>query len=187
MWKQKRKIYNDELIYMKGKIVFLLVLAVTVYSCKEDYIKMLPGSWRVVKVKDHAVDSTILYSQMAIDTMGKGHDDATNMRIYGFVNMDSARKSMQALHDKTVAEKDSVDKSTLFTFRKDGMAVITFGGSKDSSHWKLDDANNLLVEDYQMGPGEVLKWKIAALDKKELKLLFNAKGDTIMVTFKREQ
>jgi hypothetical protein len=172
---------------MKVRILYVLLFSCAIFSCKEDNMKYLPGTWRAIKVQNHDIDSTIANGQLFIDTMGKGHDDAANMRIYGFANIDSARKIMQQLHDEAVAAQDSANNSTVFTFRKDGIAVIVFGGRTDSSKWTLDNANNLIVEDYQVSPGEVLKWKIAELTKSELKLIFKVVGDSTIVTFKRDE
>jgi hypothetical protein len=167
---------------------YLALLVFTLFSCKDDNMKYLPGKWRAVLYQNRDVDSLFAYGQLYIDTMGKGNDDQTNIRIYGTANMDSMRKIMQQGHDEAItAQKEQVN-NMVFSFLKDGKAIISFGGRVDTNKWTVDNENNVIVETMDPGsPKEILKWKVRGLSKNELKLRFMQETDSTIVTFKREE
>jgi hypothetical protein len=172
---------------MKSLKILILMLPLFVFACKSDRKQLLPGTWKVEKWVNGGVDSFFLKAQMYIDTMGKGHDDATNIAIYGTANMDSMRTVLQHQYEQAKALQEEAMKNAVFTFRKDGTADVTLAGKKNTGKWVMDNENGLILEEGGFGEQNVMsKYNIVALSDKELTLRFYEEGDSSTVTFRRE-
>jgi hypothetical protein len=173
---------------MHNKTILIILFSINILACKEDNIKYLAGKWRAVKYQNYELDSIFTNGQAFIDTMGKGDNDSAMMHIYGFTNMDSARKSMQQLHDEAIAAQNEQIKKTLFIFQSNGLALVSFGGQTDSNKWTVDNERNLIIEPMdKAAAGQILKLKIVTLDKEEMTLRFKENTDSSTVTFRRDE
>ncbi len=168
--------------------ILVLFLIVFLFACKGGgQEKLIEGKWYAVHLENPAMDSFFRKSQEYIDTMGKGHDDATNLQIYGVANMDSVRRAMQVQHDSAKQMQDDAVTRTIFTFMKGGIAEITMAGITDSCKWLLDNDNGLIFEELGAGHNQaVSRYHIVELSENELKLRFYEEGDSSTVTFNHQ-
>ena len=170
---------------MKRTTVFLLLLSLVLFSCKRSKREMIIGKWQAVKLENQDIDSFFIKSQTFIDTMGKGHDDLTNMRIYGATNMDSIRHILQVQYDSAKAIQAASVTNTTFNFRKDSMLIISFSGNLDSSKWHFNDAGALVLDELNgYGPGDKIKIEIITLADTVMKLKFIENNSISTVTFR---
>ncbi len=153
---------------------------------------MLEGKWFAVKQENAGMDSFFVKSQEYIDTMGKGHDDATNIAIYGVANMDSVRRVMQIQHDSARKMHEMAVSRTAFAFMPDHFARVEMAGEVDTCKWLLDNDNGLILEEQIEGNYMIIsRYQIVELTKDELKLRFyeEVEGmgiDSSTVTFNRQ-
>jgi hypothetical protein len=171
---------------MKRNAIFLVLLSAILYACNGNK-QMLVGTWRVVDWENPYYDSFFTNAQKYIDTVGKGHDDSTNMRLYGVANMDSMRHVLQLQYDSAKSMQEGSVSNTVFTFFKNGRGQITLAGKTDSCKWLLDNDNGLILEEAGGGNNQaVSRYHIVALTEKELKLRFFEEGDSSTVTFSHD-
>lgn len=171
---------------MKRTIILLLLCTVIVSACKHDKKSMITGKWHAVKLENPEMDSFFIHSQAYIDTVGKGHDDATNKELYGVANMDSMRRVLQGQYDSTKKMQTDAVTNTIFQFRKDSIAVLSFSGVTDSSKWFFDADGDLVLRDMHPGSDETVKMQVLELSESVLKLRFEENGASSTVTFHPE-
>ena len=164
----------------------LLILSLLFFSCNNKK-QMLVGTWKVVKWDYPTRDSFFSKTQSYIDTMGKGHDDAANIAIYGVANMDSLRKLLQVEHDSAKAIQENAAANAMFVFMKDGTVTLNLNGTADTGKWLIDNDGALLIEEKGFGnPQGNSKYKLITLTDVQLILGVYNEGDSSTVTFKRE-
>lgn len=130
------------------------------------------------------LDSFYRNTQNFIDTFGKGHDDATNIQIYGVANVDSMRQLLQMQHDSARATQADAVTQTFFTFRRDSVALLSFSGALDSSKWSVDASGNLVLSEMSpSGPAETMTMEILSLTDTVMKLKMHENNVTSTVTF----
>jgi len=171
---------------MKRVTICLLLLSLVVFSCKRKKRDMLIGTWHAVKLENPDMDSFFINSQAYIDTVGKGHDAATNMQLYGVANMDSMRIILQRQYDSTKALQMNSVTNTVFKFRKDSVVILSFNGAVDSSKWYFDSDGALILDQLNSGGGDKARLEIMALSDTALKLKFQENGSNSIVTFHPE-
>ena len=170
---------------MRVAIISVLCCGALLFSCKGDRKHLIARTWHVVKWENPYNDSFFTNAQAYIDTMGKGHDDATNIALYGVANMDSMRHILQAQYDSAKAIQTKAANETLFNFRKDGIAEVTIDGKVNTGKWIMDDANGLILEETGFGnPAGISKYNIVSLTEQQLVLRFYGENDSSTVTFK---
>jgi hypothetical protein len=148
---------------------------------------MIIGKWHAVKLENPDMDSFFIKSQIYIDTIGKGHDDSTNLRLYGVANMDSMRHILQAQYDSAKAMQYAAVTNTTFNFRKDSIVILSFNGSVDSSKWSFDKDGELVMADLNgQNAGDKIKMEIVTLADTVLKLKFKENTSVSTVTFHPE-
>lgn len=149
---------------------------------------MLIGSWHATQLINPQMDAMIKEGQDYIDTMGKNTDAATNRDLYGIENLDSMKHILQMQLDSIKRmQQDAVDQ-TRFQFRKDGVAVLTFTGSKDSTRWYFDDDGSLMLDELkEKGAGDKIRMQVLDLNDSILKLKFVDNGSNSTVIFHADQ
>jgi hypothetical protein len=166
----------------------LLLLPIMLWACtsgKNDKRKLLTGVWHANKLENKDMDSFFLNTQTYIDTIGKNSTDEVNKRVYGVTNMDSMRKILQSQYDSAKNMQMDAVKNTIFDFRADSTALLTFNGSIDSSTWTITPAGELVITELHPieGESEHVTMEILGLTDKELKLRFAENGAYSTVTF----
>jgi hypothetical protein len=169
---------------MKKILVCIAFVPVLLTSCKRHKKDMIIGQWQAFHLQNAQMDSEMLTGQKFIDTVGTHTDAATNMQLYGVANMDSMRHIMQQQMDSMKIIQEEAIKNTVFNFRKDGMAILTFSGRTDSAKWHYDEEGNAIVLDIMQGQDDTkLDMEVAALSDTLLKLKFVENGSASTVTF----
>lgn len=185
---------------MKNTPVYLLFLLMLLCSCKQDRKKLLTGKWHVVKFENNLqlivgkwnavqmanpeLDSFFINGQNYIDTVGKKNDPATNIRLYGTANMDSMRIMLQKQFDSAKNMQNSGVTTTSFYFGDDGVAILSFHGTIDSSAWGIDSLGYLVFDDLnEASKGEKVRMEIIEVSDTVLKLKFRENNVYSIVTF----
>jgi hypothetical protein len=168
---------------MTNSIIGLFVIAMLFFACKQGGKQTLIGSWHAVRLENPDMDSFFANSQKFIDTMGKSGNNEANLRTYGTTNMDSMRKSMQAQYDSVKNMQEGSLLRTVFHFRKDSVAILSFNGNTDSARWHVEN-NQLVLDDLNKETqGQKLHMDILSLTDTVLKLKFQENGASSTVTF----
>jgi hypothetical protein len=173
---------------MKRTIALFFLLTVVFFACKtrssSDYKQKILGTWHAVRMENADMDSFFLNSQHYIDTVGKNNDDATNIRLYGVANMDSMRKILQLQYDSAKNMQNDAVVHTIFTFRPDNVAVLTFSGAVDSSKWGIDTSGKLVLSEMNPnGPVETMSMDILMLNDTVMRLKMMENNTFSTVTF----
>ena len=171
---------------MKKTFVYVMAVPVLLTACqmKRNKKDMIVGQWQASRLENAQMDSGLILGQKFIDTVGKNSDAATNFKVYGTSNMDSLRHVMQQQLDSMKIAQDEAIKNTIFNFRKDGMAILTFSGRTDSAKWHYDQEGNSIVLDITQGQDNTkLNMDVAAISDTVLKLKFVENGASSTVTF----
>ena len=172
---------------MKRQTVYLILLMVLMLACKGRKRDALVGTWHAIKLENPEMDSFFKNSQAYIDTVGKNHDAATNIELYGVANMDSMRKFLQQQYDSTKAMQMDAVAHTVFKFRKDSIVELFFNGGIDSSKWYLDKDGALILNDLNAQSAEdKARMEIVELSGSVLKLRFRENNSSSVVTFRQE-
>ena len=173
---------------MKQARLVLLSFAILFAACSPGVRERLIGSWRADSVQKASMDSFFQKSQRYIDTVGKNNDPETNMRLYGVTNMDSVRRLLQQQFDSAKALQINAVTNTVFKFRKDSVAVLSFNGNLDSSKWSVENNNTILMQDMNGGKaeGDRVKMDILVLTDKMLKVKLVEDTEVSIVTFHPE-
>ena len=171
---------------MRNRVyIWLLSIPVILFSCKNDKKSTLTRTWYATNLENPLMDTMMKQGQMFIDTVGKNTDAATNAATYGVTNMDSLRHVLQTQFDSVKHLQDEALKQTVFTFRKDGIALLAFSGRTDSAKWMLDKDGNLILDEITAsGRGNKIKMEVVELNNDQLKLKFNVNNSSSTVTFK---
>lgn len=169
------------------KTIILLAIPVLLFSCKRTTKDKLTGTWRATSLVNHQMDTVMMQSQQFIDTLGKSTDTVANTQLYGTSNIDSLRKSLQGQLDSIKKMQDAAVKGTVFEFRKDGTALLSFSGKKDSTKWSLEDDSTLVLDELkEKGAGDNVKMQILQLTDTALQLRFMENNSNSIVTFHPE-
>jgi hypothetical protein len=172
---------------MRRSTIYIVLILLLMAACKGRKRDMLIGTWHAVKLENPDMDSFFKNSQAYIDTVGKGHDSATNMELYGVANMDSMRKFLQQQFDSTKAMQMDAVAHTVFKFRKDSIVELSFNGGMDSSRWYLDKDGALILNDLNAQSAEdKARMEIVELTADVLKLRFRENNASSVVTFHPE-
>jgi hypothetical protein len=191
---------NNEIDFMKRTPVYLFLLLLVLFSCKNDNKKLIAGKWHVVKFENNMemlvgkwnavqmsnpeMDSFFKNSQVYIDTVGKHNDAAANLQLYGVANMDSMRVILQKQYDSAKLMQANAVTNTSFYFGDDGVAILSFHGNIDSSSWYIDSVGNLVLDDLnEAGKGQKLNLEIVTISDTVLKLRFQENNSFSVVTF----
>ncbi len=170
------------------KIVFILVLPLALFSCKQNKRAVLSKTWHATELESKDMDSIMKQGQIFIDTVGKNTDAATNMNLYGTNNMDSLKHELQIQLDSVRVMQEGAVKSTVFEFRKDSVAILTFSGRTDSMKWHLDSDTGITLSPLGgIGSLEEVKMGIISLNDTAMKLRFMENGTSSVVTFHPEK
>lgn len=177
---------------MKRTILYLSLVCLALYSCNGDKKKdLLLGTWHSLKIENPDIDDFFVKSQKYIDTVGKGNDAATNLKLYGVANMDSMRVLLQQQYDSVKLIQTMADTQTLFKFSKDSVAALVFPDRTEAGKWYIDiDGTLVLIGALEDGSVETSRVHIDVLTETSLKLKFvktqDGVTDTSYVTFRRE-
>ncbi len=171
---------------MKKTILLVLLCTAVLYGCKHDKKSLITGKWHAVTLENPEMDSFFANSQAYIDTVGKGHDAATNIALYGIANMDSMRQLLQMQYDSAKNMQLDAVKNTIFEFRKDSVAVLVFNGQTDSTKWYFDADGVLVMEDLVGGTGDKVTMHVLELTERQMKLKFEENNSASTVTFHPE-
>ena len=163
-----------------------MIAVLGIVSCKGKR-QMLTGTWHAVKLENPDMDTFFINSQHYIDTIGKNNSEDANLQLYGVANVDSLRRVLQAQYDTAKAMQMNAVVNTVFSFRADSMAFLTFNGIPDSARWYMDKDDKLILDDLQgQGTGEKVNMEIVELTDVALKLRFKEDNAFSTVTFRRE-
>jgi len=169
------------------KTIAIFCSVVLLAACQHSKRDMLIGSWQAVSIDNPQMDALMTQGQIFIDTVGKHTDAATNASLYGVTNIDSMRHVLQLQLDSVKKMRRVSLASTMFTFRKNGMAMFTFGTFKDSTKWYFDDGGSLMLDDLkEKDAAGKIKLQIATLTDTLLKLQLTEDGVTSSVSFHPE-
>ncbi len=173
---------------MRFSVTGLIILSTILFSCKHGAKEMILGSWQGTKLENADMDSFFMQSQNYIDTLGKNNSARTNWELYGVTNVDSLRHVLQLQHDSAKAMQMDAVKRTVFTFKKENVAIVAFNDGLDTSRWQLENDSLLVMEELTGNEkGTKTKMEIIALNEKELKLKFKQENSSSTVTFVKSQ
>lgn len=169
--------------------VIIILCALTLFSFKADKKKMIIGKWRAAKMENSAMDSFFAMSEMYIDTIGKNNDAETNLQLYGTTNVDSLRMLMKSQLDSTFAQQKLALESTVFSFRKDGIAILSFGDNIDSCKWTMSEAGKITLQDLNNANKEDnnIIMNVLSLSEAMLKLELKEESTRSVITFYPER
>ena len=168
---------------MKKTLIFLSI-PFLLFSCKNSKKNTLIGKWRAVKMVNPQMDIVMKQGQQFIDTVGKSTDTAANMELYGTSNIDSLRQALQVQKDSLLKMQDDAVKNTVFDFKKDGLAILSFGGKSDSSKWSIENDSVLVLKNKEVANN--IKMHIVELSDTALQLQFMEGNANSTVTFHPE-
>ncbi len=173
---------------MKNRVLFLflfVLLAACTSNSKADKRKLLVGVWHASALENAEMDSFFINTQKYIDTIGSSGSAEVNKSVYGVTNMDSMRKVLQSQYDSAKSMQMDAVKNTVFDFRVDSTAYLTFNGSVDSSSWSINAGGELIITELHPMEGEAehVTMEVLGLTEKELKLRFSENGAYSSVTF----
>jgi hypothetical protein len=130
------------------------------------------------------MDSVLIQGQQFIDTVGTNTAAEQNLLLYGSENIDSVKKTLQIQLDSIKIMKNAALESTVFTFRTDSVAYLSFSGRTDSMKWYKDTDSTILLTPLGLtGTLDEIKMTIIQLNEKQLKLKFMENGASSIVTF----
>lgn len=167
------------------RYISYLLLLVVFASCQQSKETMLAKKWNAVSVDDPKQDEMLKEQEIFIDTFGKNNDAATNLKEYGFSNVDSARESLRAEYVDYKKMQEHAIENTWFDFNKNGIVIMNFSGQKDSANWYFDKENKLILDEPKLkGKGNIIKMEVITIADTLLKLKFAENGGTSTVSFK---
>ncbi len=165
-------------------ITYILLLLLLV-SCQQGKESIIAKKWNAKEVSNPQQDAFIKEQELFIDTFGKNNDAATNLKIYGFSNVDSARESLKTeFADYKTMQQHAVE-NTWFDFNKNGKVVMNFSGQIDSANWYFDKEGKLVLDEPKLkGSGNVIRMSVLTMEDTLLKLSFSDSTGASTVTFK---
>lgn len=155
----------------------LLLLAVALFSCRENKGKWLCQKWKTIALKNTTMDKGIQEMKDYIDTLGQ-HD--TELR--NTIDIDSAKKSLEQILNETMMEQSIAEKSTMMEFKSNGICYTTSLEGIDSAMYSLDGHLIRIDEATLKGYGETMTFEIFKLTTDSLRLRLIDYGDTSIVT-----
>jgi hypothetical protein len=141
------------------------------------------GKWYAVSYTDKDMDSVLATQQHFLDTVGKGHDSVENMEMYGTTNIDSLKRDLQGKLDSAKALQIGAVTNVIFEFKKDGRALLNFGGGDDSCKWQLNEDKTLLLQMTSGDAHDNKKMNVLQLTDTVLVLSLQQAGDSTTITF----
>lgn len=167
------------------KTILVIALPFVLTACKQSKEEMLSKKWQAISVDNKQQDAYFTEQEKFLDTFGKSTDAATNIAIYGFSNVDSARESLKAqLKDYRAMQQHAIE-NTIFDFDPKGTAIMNFSGQMDTVTWSINKEGKLeLSEKAKSNEASKITMDILGLTETELKLKFTDNGGTSTVTFK---
>lgn len=166
------------------RIALIILPLFVLAACQPKKEDMLAKKWKASEVDNPKQDSFLKEQEQFIDTFGRNNDAATNIKEYGFSNVDSARASLKAAFaDYKNMQQHSVE-NTWFNFGNNGVVVMNFSGQQDSAKWYFDNEGKLIIDEPKLkGSGNTIKMEVIKLDDTTLKLKFIDNNGTSTVTF----
>lgn len=166
------------------KRIVIALVPVLLFSCQPSKKDMLVRNWHAVNLYNPQLDDMLQKQQLFIDTVGKSTSPAANDSIYGFHNMDSIKVVLQKQLDSFKLMQQQTLENTYFNFKRNGQAILTFGGYTDTTKWYFDDEGALMLDELkEKGAGTSFKMIVQHLSDTALKLKFIEKDVSSIVTF----
>jgi len=156
--------------------IALLLLAVILLSCRGNNEKWLCQTWKTIALKNTTMDKGIQEMKDYIDTLGQ-HD--TELR--NTIDIDSAKKSLEQILNKTMMEQSIAEKSTMMEFKANGICYTISLEGIDSAMYSLDGNLIRIDEATLKGYGETMTFEILKLTIDSLRLRLIDYGDTSIV------
>ncbi len=172
---------------MKFSVASIVVLALFLFSCKQTKTDMVRGSWKGTKFENPDMQDFFKESQHYIDTLGSSKDARINWELYGVTNMDSLKKELQNQHDSAQSMQMNAVLKTIFNFKKDSVAIVSFNGSLDTSKWYLKGDTLVMIEMTGPEQGMNTQMQILSVSETEMKLKFEMDSSYSTVTFVKEK
>ena len=164
-------------------ILFFLLFMI-LFSCKQGKKDLMLGTWKGSKFENPDMDTFFMKSQQYIDTIGKNNNMRTNWELYGVTNVDSLRGVLQKQHDSAKSMQMGAVLNTIFTVKKDSIAVISFNGSIDTSKWYIENDHFLVMEEMTgTEKGSKSKMELVTLTAQEMVIKFEQESSSSKVTF----
>lgn len=153
-----------------------LCLLVSCAPKKED---LLAKQWKAVSMENPNLAAAIAQERAAIDTFGQSEPDLAEV-----INIDSFKNMRRILLEHDIAEQKKALEQLCYTFRKDGVALLSTPDHTDSFKWKLEE-NQLLMKEYNAAATDnELYFTIVSLTTNQLCLSSIVEGDTVEMTLK---
>lgn len=167
---------------MKKSLLFFI--PVLLLACQPSKKDMLVRNWHAVSLYNPELNDMLLKQQKFIDTVGQSTTRAADDSLYGFHNIDSIKVLLQKQLDSFKQMQQQALENTYFNFKKNGQAILTFGGNTDTTKWYFDDEGALMFDEMQeKGTGTSFKMIVQHLSDTALKLKFVQKDVSSVVTF----
>jgi uncharacterized protein YcfL len=161
------------------EIVFVNLLVFVVASCGSQQKDLLCKQWKAVSINNPNLTAAITQDRYAIDTFGQSEPDLAQV-----INLDSFKNMRRVLLENDIAEQKKAIEQLAYTFRKDGIALLTTPEGTDSFGWKLNGNQLLMDESALTGIGNEFYFTINAITPELLKLASVIDGDSVEMTFK---
>ncbi len=176
---------NYFLIKRLANFSCLTTLVLFLYSCKPHHKYTIEKTWYATALESREMDSILIQGQQFIDSMGSGTTPEQNVQLYGSNNLDSIKKILKVQLDSIRIMKNAALESTIFQFRMDSVALLSFSGRTDSMKWTRDTDSSLLLSPLGLtGTLDEIKMTIIELNDSLLRLRFLENGASSIVSFK---
>ncbi len=169
---------------MKKVPWYMAALILLIASCQHKIEKKLIGTWQARHLENPVMEELMAEQLQFLDTFGRSTTPEQNLKIYGSRNVDSIRESLTRSLEEMKILQDSAVRNTWFQFRKDGVAMMNFGGQKDSAHWYINDEDQLVLDEMGLkGSGARIYMDFVQLSDEVMTLRFTEDGLTSTVEF----
>lgn len=163
----------------------LLIAAISLSSCKKSREDLLCRNWQEVSTENQERDEMIKMQQAFIDTVGRNTTPQQNLEAYGFTNIDSFRRLMQANMDSFMMLQQREVEQTQFEFKKNGVVYLRTGRRTDSASWKFEEDGMLLLDEQKLkGAGSQLHIEVLTLNDTALRVKFVDGAASAIANFK---
>lgn len=180
----ERLLQIDYIKLIMNKILGLLAV-ILIASCQTfDKGSTLEGKWQAVDLENPQLDSLMTTQKNFLDTFGNNTTPEQNLEIYGYTNIDSARRVTESQMKAYIATQKQVLSNTVFEFQKDSIAILTFNGDSDTCIWYIDDAGKLQLKEMKKQNMPDVEMEILSLDDTQLKVRLLGQGANSTVIFK---
>lgn len=167
-----------------------LVLSLTILltACGDQKKDLITRKWQAISLENESLDKDMAEKEKFMDTVGQHTTREMNLALYGVPDVDTIKTILRAQIDEARMVQQYTLEHTIFEFRKDKVAVLSFGNNPDSANWYFDDEGALILDDMNMkGAGDKTKMDIVTLNDTLLKLKYTEDGITSTATFKPMQ